>query len=93
MIDKKRQNTLDGVENIIIGLYGKGMSVSHIEEQISELYDFTLSTSAISRITDKINADIVAWKNRPLDPCYLIVWIELSSRLEKILKSLTKPFT
>lgn len=76
MIVKKRQNTLDGVENIIISLYAKGMSVSDIEEQISELYDFNLSTSAISRITDKINADIVAWKNRPLDPCYLIVWMD-----------------
>jgi len=76
MLVKKRENTLDGVENIIISLYAKGMTVSDIEEQISELYDFNLSTSTISRITDKINADIVAWKNRPLEPCYLIVWMD-----------------
>lgn len=76
MIVKKRQNTLDGVENIIISLYAKGMAVSDIEEQILELYDFNISSSAISRITDKINSDIIAWKNRPLDPCYLIVWMD-----------------
>ncbi len=52
----------------------KGMSVSDIEEQIREIYNFELSTSAISRITNKINGDIVAWKNRPLKPVYLIVW-------------------
>ncbi|PID95342.1 MAG: IS256 family transposase [Bacteroidetes bacterium] len=76
MLVKKRQNTIDGIENIIISLYAKGMSVSDIEEQIREIYNFDLSTSAISRITDKINGDIVAWKNRPLEPVYLIVWMD-----------------
>ncbi len=52
---KKRQNTIDGIENVIISLYAKGMSVSDIEEQIREIYNFDLLTSAISRITDKIN--------------------------------------
>ncbi len=56
MLVKKRQNTIDGIENVIISLYAKGMSVSDIEEQIREIYNFELSTSAISRITDKINA-------------------------------------
>ena len=76
MLVKKRQNTLDGIENIIISLYAKGMTVSDIEEQVAELYDFNLSSSAISRITDSINSDIVAWKNRPLESCYLIVWMD-----------------
>ncbi len=76
MLVKKRQNTIDGIENIIISLYAKGMSVSDIEEQIREIYNFELSTSAISRITDKINGDILAWKNRPLEPVYLIVWMD-----------------
>lgn len=76
MLVKKRQNTIDGIENVIISLYAKGMSVSDIEEQIREIYNFELSTSAISRITDKINGDIVAWKNRPLEPVYLIVWMD-----------------
>jgi len=76
MLVKKRENTLDGVENIIISLYAKGMSVSDIEEQISEMYDFNISSSTISRITDKINGDIIAWRNRPLERCYLIVWMD-----------------
>ncbi len=47
-----------------------------IEEQIAELYDFNISTSTISKITDKINGDIVAWQNRPLESLYLIVWMD-----------------
>ncbi len=76
MLVKKRESTSDGVENIIISLYAKGMSVSDIEEQIEELYGFTISTSTISRITDKITSDIIAWKNRPLESTYLVVWMD-----------------
>ena len=52
------------------------MSNSDIEEQIQEVYNFEVSTSTISRITDKITNDIVAWQNRPLEPVYLIVWMD-----------------
>src|SRR5690606_1096003 len=72
----KRQNMIDGLENVIISLYAKGMSVSDIEEQIREVYSFNVSSSAISRITDRITEDIVAWQNRPLEPVYLIVWMD-----------------
>jgi len=40
------------------------MSNSDIEEQIRELYNFNISTSTISRITDKITEDVIAWRNR-----------------------------
>lgn len=73
---KKRQSTSEGVENLIISLYAKGMSTSDIEEQIRELYDFNISSSTISRITDSITNDIIAWKNRPLEATYLIVWMD-----------------
>ena len=35
-----------------------------------------MSTSTISRITDAITNDIVALQNRPLEPVYLIVWMD-----------------
>lgn len=72
----KRKNMIDGLESIIISFYAKGMSVSDIQEQIKELYEFDVSTSAISRITDHITSDIVSWQNRPLEPIYLIVWMD-----------------
>ncbi|WP_423997793.1 IS256 family transposase [Maribacter sp. IgM3_T14_3] len=76
MIVPKRGNMVDGIENVIVSLYAKGMSNSDIEEQIREVYNFDISTSTISRITDKISGDIVAWQNRPLEPIYLIVWMD-----------------
>lgn len=76
MLLPKRQSMADGLENVIVSLYAKGMSVSDIEEQIREVYSFEVSTSTISRITETVANDIVAWQNRPLEPVYLIVWMD-----------------
>lgn len=69
----KRHNIIEGLENIIISLYAKGISVSDIKEQVKELYDFEISTSAISRITNAIATEVVSLQNRPLEDLYLIV--------------------
>lgn len=76
MIIPKRQSVVDGIENVTVSLYAKGMSVSDIEEQIREVYNFDVSTSTISRITESVANHIIAWQNRPLEPVYLIVWMD-----------------
>lgn len=72
----KRKTIIDGIENVIVSLYAKGMSNSDIEEQIREVYDFKVSTTAISRITERITGDIHNWQNRPLESIYFIVWMD-----------------
>ena len=52
------------------------MSVADIESEMQEIYGINLSTSAISIITGKVNQAAQEWKNRPLDPVYLIVWMD-----------------
>lgn len=76
MIVPKRESMVEGIEEVIVSLYAKGMSVSDIEEQIKDVYKFEISTATISRITSRVAEDIVAWQNRPLEPVYLIVWMD-----------------
>ena len=76
IIVPKRKNMIDGIENVVISLYAKGMSNRDIEEQIREIYGFEISASTISRITDKVSEDIIAWQNRPLESVYFIVWMD-----------------
>jgi transposase-like protein len=76
MLVPKRQNIIDGIETVIVSMYAKGMSVSDIEEQLKDIYSFDVSASTISRITEAVAADITAWQNRPLEPVYLIVWMD-----------------
>lgn len=76
MIVPKRKSMVEGIENVIVSFYSKGMSVNDIEEQIREVYDIEVSSSTISRITDRIIQDITTWQNRPLDPVYAVVWMD-----------------
>jgi len=76
MLVPKRKSMVEGIENVIISLYAKGMSVSDIEEQISEVYGISVSTSSVSRITDRVVQDAISWQNRPLDAVYAIVWMD-----------------
>ena len=55
------------IEKFVISLYAKGMSVSDIEEEMREIYEIELSTSAISIITNKVNQAALEWQNCPLD--------------------------
>ena len=64
------------IERLVISLYAKGMSVADIEEEMREIYEIELSPSAISIITNKVNQAAQEWQNRPLDPVYLIVWMD-----------------
>lgn len=72
----KRSKLSEGIEKLVISLYAKGMSNSDIEEQLRELYDFRLPPSTISTITARVSEDVLAWQNRPLEPLYMIVWMD-----------------
>ena len=76
IIVPKHQSTATPIENIIISLYAKGMSVSDIEDELYEIYGYKLSTSAISLITDKVNQRVLDWQHRPLEAVYCVVWMD-----------------
>jgi transposase-like protein len=72
----KHQSRGLNIEKLVISLYAKGMSVSDIEEEMKEIYEINLSTSAISIITNKVSQQAIEWQNRPLERLYLIVWMD-----------------
>lgn len=71
----KRQTRIDGLDQKIISLYAKGMSLSDIKIQIEELYGAEVSESLISKITDDVMDDVKAWQSRPLESVYPIVFL------------------
>jgi transposase-like protein len=72
----KRKTRVEGIEQLVVSLYAKGMSVSDIEQQLLDFYDLKVSTTTISKITNRVSQDIEAWQNRPLESVYLIVWMD-----------------
>lgn len=72
----KRQRRLEGFDEKVIALYARGMSTRDIQRHLRELYGTEVSADLISRATDSIAQDLVAWQNRPLDALYPIVYLD-----------------
>jgi len=72
----KRQTRLAGLDEKILGLYAGGMSVRDIASHLTELYGVQIGRDTISRVTDAVLEDIAAWRARPLDALYPIVYLD-----------------
>ncbi len=73
---KKRQTRIYGLDDKILSLYAKGMSLSDIRIQLEELYGADISESLISKITDDVIDEVKAWQSRPLESVYPIVYFD-----------------
>src|SRR6201995_1119789 len=75
-IVKKRQRRLTEVDEIVLSLYAKGMTTGEISAHFAEIYGASVSKETISRITDKVVAEMTEWSTRPLDSVYVAVFID-----------------
>ena len=69
----KGQTRLDGLEDKIIALYARGMSVRDIRGHLEELYGLEVSPDLISRVTDAVLDEVKEWRARALDAAYPVV--------------------
>ena len=65
---RKRQRRLTGIDQIVLSLTAKGLTTGEIAAHFEEVYGAKVSKDTISRITDKVIAEMAEWANRPLDP-------------------------
>jgi len=72
----KRQTRLAGLDEKILGLYAGGMTVRDIAAHLSDLYGVEVGRDTISRVTDAVLEDVEAWRSRPLDAVYPIVYFD-----------------
>jgi putative transposase len=66
-IVRKRQRRLNGVDEIVVSLYAKGLMTGEISAHFAEIYGASVSKETISRITDKVIEEMQDWDVRPLD--------------------------
>jgi putative transposase len=72
----KRQTRLAGLDEKILALYGGGMTVRDIASHLQDLYGVEIARDTISRVTDAVLEDVVAWRTRPLEAVYPIVYFD-----------------
>lgn len=73
---KKGAANTNELEEKIISMYAKGMSVRDIQETLHELYGVDVSPTTLSAITDKVWELVQAWQNRPLASLYPIIYLD-----------------
>ncbi|OWZ82614.1 IS256 family transposase, partial [Natranaerobius trueperi] len=69
-IVKKNQRDISSIDDQVLSMYAKGMTVRDIQAHLQDLYGVDASPTLISGITDKIVPLIKEWQNRPLSRVY-----------------------
>jgi transposase-like protein len=72
----KHQRRVPGFDEKILALYAKGMTTRDIQEIVRELYGVEVSATLISEITADLDAEVTAWRTRPLDGLCPIVYFD-----------------
>jgi putative transposase len=75
-IVRKRQRRLSGIDQIVLSLTAKGLTTGEVAAHFDEVYGAKVSKDTISRITDKVIAEMTEWCNRPLERVYPVVFID-----------------
>jgi transposase-like protein len=72
----KYQRRVPGFDEKILALYAKGMTTRDIQDVVRELYGVEVSATLISEITADLDAEVTAWRTRPLEAVWPIVYFD-----------------
>jgi putative transposase len=72
----KHSRRIRGLDDKILALYARGLSVRDIQAHLQELYGTEVSPELISRVTEAVREEIAAWQARPLESTYAVVWLD-----------------
>lgn len=76
VIVKKHQKEVTGIEEQILALYAKGVSVRDIQAHLNQLYGVDVSPTLISNVTNRIMPVIKEWQSRPLQKAYAVLFLD-----------------
>jgi putative transposase len=72
----KYQRHVPGFDEKILAMYAKGMTTRDIQELVQELYGVEVSAVLISEITADLDKEVQAWRTRPLEAVWPIVYFD-----------------
>jgi putative transposase len=72
----KGSRRLGGLDDMIISLYAGGMTLRDIQHHLVSTIGTELSHETISKITDEVLAEVIAWQRRPLEALYPVIFLD-----------------
>ena len=76
MLVPKGARRLDGLDAMIVSLYAGGMTIRDIQHHLASTIGTDLSHETISKITDAICDEVMAWQSRPLEALYPVIYLD-----------------
>lgn len=73
---RKGQRRREGIDNLVIGLYGRGLTLSAIQAQLKDTFDLDVSRELLSKITDSVLEEVREWQARALDAVYPVIFLD-----------------
>jgi len=70
------KRTNDSLETTIIQLFQKGITMSEISELIEKMYGHYYTPQTISNMSKLVSEDILAFKERPLETRYSVIFMD-----------------
>lgn len=72
----KGSRRLGGLDDMIVSLYAGGMTVRDIEHHLVSTIGTEISRETISKITDEVAVEVLAWQARPLESFYPVIYLD-----------------
>lgn len=72
----KGARRLGGLEDMIISLYAGGMTIRDIQHHLASTLGTELSHETISKVTDAVAEEVLAWQTRPLEAFYPVIYLD-----------------
>ena len=76
MLVPKGVRRLDGLDAMIVSLYAGGMTIRDIGHHLASTIGTELSAETISKITDAVCDEVLAWQSRPLEALYPVIYLD-----------------
>jgi len=76
LIKKNQTSLTPEIDRKVLSLFSHGMSYRDIKHHIHDMYGIEISTGSLTAVTDQLLPELNAWKERPLESHYPIVWMD-----------------
>lgn len=76
VIIPKRTKIIKDLKDNIILLFSKNNSIDDIKEILKGMFGINVSIGTISTLINTITEEVLAWRNKPLQKCYLCINID-----------------
>jgi transposase-like protein len=76
MLVPKGTRRLDGLDAMIVSLFAGGMTIRDIGHHLASTIGTELSPETISKITDAVCDEVLAWQQRPLEALYPVMYLD-----------------